>query len=571
MKIEKIITENAKELRTDVRRRFFIAPERVIKVWGDVTSQDSLIGRSESQVLFNSPAPVCVMKNTGAEHAAMLIDYGCEIHGDVRIVTERVWNSHDEVITAGVRVRFGESIAEALLPVGTKGATNDHATRDGVIGVSQWAAQETGETGFRYMYIELLDDDATVKIKSLTGVLIVNHADAVGSFECDDERLTRIWQTAAYTVYLNMQEYLWDGVKRDRAVWFGDMNTEVETVLAVFGDIDVVRRSLDFGYETTPLPRWMNGIPSYSFWWLINLMRVYEYSGDEEFLLKYKQYIKALAGQINGYIDEHGRWTYEGRNTTFIDWSTRSDPDSQLRGFMGLLSYTLDIAARLLSILGEDETASECLAKREVLKNNAPAPTEQKIATALLSLGELADAHAADEYIEKDGVAGYSTFMGYSILNAKAKADNLGGAIDAIRDYWGAMLDLGATSFWEDFDIEWAKHAPIDEIPREGELLAHGDFGRHCYVGLRLSLCHGWSAGPCPWLTKYVLGVNIEECGMRKIRIKPYLGDMKSVRGSVPTPYGKLTLSHTVRDGVICTSVDAPKEIEIIYEGCVNE
>ena len=27
-------------------------------------------------------------------------------------------------------------------------------------------------------------------------------------------------------------------------------------------------------------------------------------------------------------------------------------------------------------------------------------------------------------------------------------------ALDVIRTYWGAMLDLGATTFWEDFNID---------------------------------------------------------------------------------------------------------------------
>jgi hypothetical protein len=58
------------------------------------------------------------------------------------------------------------------------------------------------------------------------------------------------------------------------------------------------------------------------------------------------------------------------------------------------------------------------------------------------------------------------------------------------------MLDVGATSFWEDFDIEWTRGSSrIDEPPREGEKDIHGDYGAFCYVGFRHSLCHGWSAG----------------------------------------------------------------------------
>ena len=58
------------------------------------------------------------------------------------------------------------------------------------------------------------------------------------------------------------------------------------------------------------------------------------------------------------------------------------------------------------------------------------------------------------------------------------------------------MLDLGATTFWEDFDIAWAQNAGgIDEFPVKGKVDIHGDFGAFCYKGYRHSLCHGWSSG----------------------------------------------------------------------------
>ena len=63
-----------------------------------------------------------------------------------------------------------------------------------------------------------------------------------------------------------MQEYLWDGVKRDRLVWVGDLHPEVMTVNTVFGYNEVVPKSLDLIRDITPLPQWMNGISSYSIW-----------------------------------------------------------------------------------------------------------------------------------------------------------------------------------------------------------------------------------------------------------------------------------------------------------------
>ena len=72
------------------------------------------------------------------------------------------------------------------------------------------------------------------------------------------------------------------------------------------------------------------------------------------------------------------------------------------------------------------------------------------------------------------------------------------------------MLDLGATTFWEDFDLEEAANAaPIDAIVPEGKLDYHHDTGNYCYIGLRRSLCHGWASGPTAWLSEHVLGIKV--------------------------------------------------------------
>lgn len=57
-----------------------------------------------------------------------------------------------------------------------------------------------------------------------------------------------------------------------------------------------------------------------------------------------------------------------------------------------------------------------------------------------------------------------------------------------MRDYWGAMLDVGATSFWENFDIAWTNNCfRIDEMPVAGKTDIHGDYGEFCYPGFRHS------------------------------------------------------------------------------------
>ena len=116
-------------------------------------------------------------------------------------------------------------------------------------------------------------------------------------------------------------------------------------------------------------------------------------------------------------------------------------------------------------------------------------------------------------------------------------------ALELIRRYWGGMLDCGATSFWEDFDLDWTVDAGrIDELPVPGKKDIHADFGAYCYKGLRHSLSHGWSCGPAPFLSERVLGVRFLAPGGRCVSVRPDLGDLGYVRGRVPTPYGLITV-----------------------------
>ena len=115
-----------------------------------------------------------------------------------------------------------------------------------------------------------------------------------------------------------------------------------------------------------------------------------------------------------------------------------------------------------------------------------------------------------------------------------AKADYQG-VLDCIRHYWGAMLDLGATTFWEDFDLDWTANAGrIDELVPEGKKDIHGDFGNYCYKGFRHSLCHGWASGPTAWLTEHVLGVKVIEPGCKVLRSSRTWQTYSGYRGRFP-------------------------------------
>ena len=66
------------------------------------------------------------------------------------------------------------------------------------------------------------------------------------------------------------------------------------------------------------------------------------------------------------------------------------------------------------------------------------------------------------------------------------------------------MLDLGATTFFEDFNVDWAIEAGrIDELPDPEKVDFHKTYGEYCYKGYRHSFCHGWSSGVIKFIKEY--------------------------------------------------------------------
>ena len=560
----------------DSRVREYLPPVRI--VWqqesGLIRGADHLLlpGNGQSDLANRT---ICKMTSTDKQHPAILLDFGKELQGGLQIVTGMP-ASHEPV---AIRVRFGESVSEAMCEIdGVNGATNDHAMRDFTIRLPWLGVMEVGNSGFRFVRIDLLDDSAELHLKEVRAISTFRDIPYKGSFRCNDERLNKIWQTGAYTVHLNMQEYLWDGIKRDRLVWVGDLHPEVMTVNTVFGYNEVVPKSLDLIRDITPLPEWMNGISSYSIWWLLIHRDWYYYHGDLVYLKEQKPYMTALLRHLISKVDADGVEKLDGNR--FLDWPSNANPMAINAGLQALMVQAMKAGNELCTVLGENALASECQAMMEKMVKAAPkvtkpllksgiapdAPGSKQAASLLALAGLMKPEEANRKYLSVNGAKGFSTFYGYYMLRAMAAAGDYRGAIDVIRQYWGAMIDLGATTFWEDFNMEWLPDASrIDELVPAGKKDIHGDYGAYCYKGFRHSLCHGWASGPTSWLSEYVLGVQVVEPGCRTVRIAPHLGDLEWVEGTFPTPYGVITIRHEIgADGQVKSRIDAPAEIKII-------
>jgi hypothetical protein len=214
--------------------------------------------------------------------------------------------------------------------------------------------------------------------------------------------------------------------------------------------------------------------------------------------------------------------------------------------------------------LGSNYLQKECTVVAQQLRTYVPDAVGNSQAAALLTIEGMMDPEEASAIILGNGPEKFTSFMGYYLLEALAKGGHYAEAMRLISDYWGRMLDLGATTFWEDFNYNDAKNAArIDEVVPEGKFDIHADGGAWCYVGLRHSFCHGWASGPTAWLSEHVLGIEPVGAGFKEVRIDPHLGDLEWAEGTFPTPYGLIEVRHTKNpDGSVSSRVNLPKGVK---------
>ena len=439
------------------------------------TGESSLLRKKRLQIGLEE-TDLAIFENGGY----VILDFGKEMNGGVRILTYSCENT-------GVRIRFGESLTECCSELwGEKNATNDHSLRDFSTNLCGLSDMSFGNTGFRFVRIDFF---GRAEIKSVVAVNNILKKKALYSYSGNDKVIKEIFKVAKRTIDLCAgQDYLWDGVKRDRLVWIGDSHPEMLALTLLYGKSKILERSLDFVKEQTPIGKWMNNIPMYSMWWIIILADYCKITSSHDYLKGQIEYLEELVSQISGCVLENGELDYP---FYFVDWPTKDRADEK----SGARAINIIAIKKAIEILEQFERntdiAKDTLAR--LLKKEITVTESKQVAGLKFFATRLTKEDK--ELLVKGGANGMSTFMSYYILKAVASFDKKT-AQEMMKEYYGKMLQKGATTFFEDFDITWAENScSIDEFPKNNEKDIHGDFGAFCYKGFRHSLCHGWSAG----------------------------------------------------------------------------
>lgn len=465
---------------------------------------------------YEEKYPVSVQKyNDG-----VLYDFGKELFGFLYV--------SDVKASESIHVSYGESLEEAV-------DVENSILFEDVSGENRYKLRQRA---FRYIYLTGAEN---ANIHAELEYLPIEYK---GSFRCDDEDVNKIWDVCAYTLHLNMREVLTEAIKRDRWLWGGDAYQAFKFNNYLFFDKEIVRRSTIALRGKEPFNEHINTITDYSLYWVIGLHEYYVTYGDIEFIKNIYDKTVSLMEFCEAREDDKGFIVKKNNDWIFVDWSD-IDKDGAVCAEQMLYIAANKAMAALTRLVGADPSSYEEKYSRLIETTNKFFWKEEKgayidcyesgknhisrHANVFAILYDVANeeqkAKIIENVLENDKITKITTpyFEGFE-LDVMGKIGHFDFIENVIKTYWKGMLDLGATTVWEEYNpnLSGAQHY---------EMYGH-KYGK--------SLCHAWGASPIYLLGKYYLGVTPTSSGYETFEVKPYLGGFKFIDGVVPIKDGSV-------------------------------
>ncbi|MCI2419504.1 alpha-L-rhamnosidase [Saccharopolyspora sp. K220] len=407
-------------------------------------------------------------------------------------------------------------------------------------------------------------------------------ADYRGWFLSSDDQLNRMWYSGAYTVQMNLKapglnglpdSRIYDGAKRDRSIWTGDLLVQIPTLLTSLGDAGApyVKSSLDallatqradgafpgspdFSKRTSPTGSPLFYSNNYSGYGARAFIDYFRYTGDRAYITAALPALRKELAYNDSFLNadnlvvsndrDYWQSTQTGEVTKYsidyyillreMSWLERTVGSSTLADGYDAKADSIKAAVTSklwnpkLGAYGQSSTNPDVLvedANSLALQYGFVPPEKQ--ASVLAALEKLWNPHGAIMGPGLQDPTGHTIepFANGMETASRFSAGDTNGALDLMRRTWGPMIDeknpLYTGTFWE------FKNST-------------GGVNR-----ATASLAHGWSAAPSVQLTEQLLGIAPVGPGYQSWSITPRPGAVRWTAGAVPTAYGTIKAQWT--------------------------
>ncbi len=442
-----------------------------------------------------------------------------------------------------------------------------------------------------FRFIKLVFNNSPLPIKLYrVGVKTVRyHYLREGCFESSDSRLNKIYDTSTYTVKLATQNHFEDSVWREEMQWLADARVMSLVNYWTFGDAEISKKAIrQFFRNQMPDGKVPASGPqpfrSYNIDFDIHLiLMVYEYyfyTKDISLLEEIQAPMRLLMKKLES-LRKDGLISVDTDPEfgVFLDWANldKRDRSTALNClyYKGLLQY-----ANMLALLGKSndhelELAGQIkkavrtkmyhpqrLLYMDCLTDSGLSLQTSEQTNLIAVYSGITEPGEEKELIERifqtpdrERIKGafLLSFLADTLFEHGFKEK----AVELVSDYWGEMLDRGATTWWETFD----RNTPSSCIPYV--FSTNNATPYHEYIPC--SHCHGWGAGPAVFMQKNILGIKPIKPGFEEFVFEPFTKGISHASGTIHTPLGTISASwHLDKDGKVVKVVSADKKFHLV-------
>jgi alpha-L-rhamnosidase len=504
----------------------------------------------------------------------LLFDMGQEVSGYVEVDIESLDGGNSSSV---VEIGYAEALGPGETPSGLRHTGGDSSQ----LNYGDRLMLEAGEghfssfnpRAFRYLRVAVRNVDSPFRIASAGVQEALYPVADRGVFACSDARLDHIYEIGRRTLHLCMEDRFMDCPWRERAQWVADARIQAIGAMYAFGDHLLHRRFLrqtalsqypDGRIDPVGPGEWdvyspNNPIPGFVAIYIQSVLDYHIMTGDDILVAEVLPAVQKALGWLGTYGASEGGLLTNVPGWNFTDWAEGlSGGNEGITAAVNLFYYqALKAAVKLADSLGNEAASASYGARAEmvaaafdslfwnplrgvyvdaVVDGEQGSRASQQVNTLALLAGIGSDARRmsisqrllSDESLTQIG----SPYFSYYLVEALAKIGRHQTALDYIRAKWGAMMDAGATSWWE----EW-----------------HG----------KTSRCHAWSIAPTIWLPQQVLGVTAREPGFTCVNVCPSPCDLEWARGIVPTPAGDVVVYWQRKDSRFTLDVTIPTGVHL--------
>ncbi len=422
--------------------------------------------------------------------------------------------------------------------------------------------------GMQYVMIVVRNAAETINFQEMGLRKISLSFKNQSSFACSDELLNQIWENGIFTPNASYDHIFLNSSGCREGQLLGDAMIQAMSSFYVFGNGEFSRKALiEFAsaqFETGEIPSIAPSDLSLRYFdfcllWPVWLHKHILYTDDKESVQELLPTLNKLLLFFENISDSYSNLIGDasGQSDTpcLIDYDKTIDKKGITTGLNALYCFSLLKCEWIYNYVGDEQQAQNC--------NKRASRVAQKLRDAtwdskkgLFSDGYCNDEKSSSYSLQANVLALYggvaepenyekifnnlffefapfqetikdhqneNAYFKYFIIDMAFTLNLREWALDYMRYYWGKMVQLGATTWWDKFspDVEFG--------PEKAQ-----------------SICHGYGVSPNLFLIREVAGIRVCDPGFKRIYFSPMLAACEWVRATTQTPHGgiKVEWSH---------------------------